>query len=92
MKASIDRESGTAVVPAVAAEIARERILVALGLTSRPLRSSELAKALGLGVRESDTACRWLAQNGLIRAADESDGVAGDGWSLLSSSAQREAR
>jgi hypothetical protein len=92
MKASIDRESGSGVAPALAAEVARERILVALGLTRRPLRSTELANALGLGLRESDNACRWLAQNGLIRSAGESGGDAGDGWSLLSSSAQREAR
>jgi hypothetical protein len=92
MKASIDRESGSEVAPAVAAEVARERILVALGLTRRPLRSTELAKALGLGVRESDTACRWLAQNGLIRPAGESDDDAANGWSLFNSSAQRAVR
>lgn len=42
------------------------RILAALGLTQRPLGSLELARALGLDVRKSTTACRRLMARGYI--------------------------
>jgi hypothetical protein len=47
-----------------------ERILLVLGLTTRPLASAELANALGLGVGESGTACRWLVENGYISVTE----------------------
>jgi hypothetical protein len=47
-----------------------ERILLVLGLTTRPLGSAELANALGLGAGESGTACRWLVENGYISVAE----------------------
>jgi hypothetical protein len=43
-----------------------ERILRLLGMTQRPLRSSELENALGLVTGEARSACNWLTQNGYI--------------------------
>ncbi len=43
-----------------------ERILRVLGLTQRPLRSTELEGALGLVKDESRSACRWLTDHGYI--------------------------
>jgi hypothetical protein len=37
-----------------------------LGLTQRPLRSTELEGALGLVEDESRSACRWLTDHGYI--------------------------
>jgi len=43
-----------------------ERILRVLGMTQRPLRSTELEGALGLVKDESRSACRWLTDHGYI--------------------------
>jgi hypothetical protein len=67
---------------ALAAHAARGQILAILELTRRPLRSEELAKALGLGVRQSESTCRWLANEGLIRCAGGSPGGDDSAWSL----------
>jgi hypothetical protein len=44
-----------------------DRILAALWLTRRPLRSAELASALALDERQSLNACRRLVLQGYIR-------------------------
>jgi hypothetical protein len=79
-------ESGRTADEALAAHAARHRILAVLELSSRPLRAEELAKALGLGVRQSESTCRWLANEGLIRCAGGTPSGDDDAWSLVSTS------
>jgi DNA-binding IclR family transcriptional regulator len=43
-----------------------ERVLRLLGITQRPLKSGELAKALGLVSSEARGACRSLIEHGFI--------------------------
>ncbi len=46
-----------------------ERILQVLGMTVRPLGSSELEGALGLVTSEARSACRWLTDHGYITSS-----------------------
>lgn len=61
-----------------------ERVLRLLGITQRPLRSGELANALGLVSSEARGACQSLVQHGFVtrRRVRARDAIAT--WSLSS--------
>lgn len=59
-----------------------ERILHVLGMTTRPLNSRELAKALALPAQESGDACRWLVERGYIHSTVPGARDATAEWSL----------
>jgi len=61
-----------------------ERILHVLGMTQRPLKSGELANALGLFSQEASGACKWLTDQGYITRMGEADAkrAAMAEWSL----------
>jgi hypothetical protein len=50
--------------------VTHERILRVLGMTQRPLKSGELANALGLFSNEANGACKWLTDKGYITSAE----------------------
>jgi hypothetical protein len=51
--------------------VTHERILRVLGITQRPLKSGELANALGLFSNEASGACKWLTDKGYIKPESE---------------------
>jgi predicted ArsR family transcriptional regulator len=61
-----------------------ERILRVLGITQRPLKSGELANALGLISQEANGACKWLTDQGFITRMVKADAqrAAMAEWSL----------
>ena len=64
--------------------VTHERILHVLGITQRPLKSGELANALGLFSNEANGACKWLTDQGYITRMGKADAqrAAMAEWSL----------
>ena len=64
--------------------LTHERILHVLGMTQRPLKSGELANALGLFSNEASGACKWLTDQGYITRMGKADAqrAAMAEWSL----------